>query len=355
MKRAIARLVSTFLVSALVPLASAQSSDHIVVSDQQIDRLGIQVEKAAHVTSNIVAELPARIVPAATEQTTFTAPYEGTVSHVGILAGQQVKRGEVLFEIFSRDFIAEQSGLDQARAEFETAVAALTRQRQLVDEGIAPESSLEAATSRERIARAMVTEHERSRALGIRGGRDGTYLVTASSDGIIDTVHVRVGDTLPAMASLAIVKNSDKFWAEIQVPVGLIGALQPSDSISFPGGGSGSIVSFHKKVNPSTRSGLLIANVPVSENLFSGQLVSVQLRRKIETEALLSVPASSVIEIDGKNRVFQRQPHGFAMLDVDVAGETNDAKIIRTSLRPGDEVATRGLVELKAIALQGLN
>ena len=355
MKRAIAQLVSIFLVSVFVPLASAQLSDQIVVSDQQIDRLGIQVEKAADVTSNIVAELPARILNDANEQATLTAPYEGTVSLVGILAGQQVKRGDVLFEIFSRDFIAEKSGLDQARAEFETAASALTRQRQLVDEGIASESSLEAATSRQRIARAMVTEHERSRALGIRTGRDGAYLVIANSDGIIDTVHVRVGDTLPAMSSLAIVINSDELWAEIQVPVGLIGALQPSDSISFPGGGSGSIVSIHKKVNPSTRSGLMIANVPVSENLFSGQLVSIQIRREIETESLLSVPASSVIEIDGKNRVFQRQPDGFAMLDVDVRGEANDVKIIRTSLRPGDEVATRGLVELKAIALQGVN
>lgn len=271
------------------------------------------------------------------------------------LPGQSVTRGDTLFEISSRDYIQDRSGLEQARAEYQVAKAARERQERLVTEGIAARSSLGEAVGRERTALAMVDEHERSTPSFVQAGRRGSYKVKASVSGTISQVNVGVGDNVAAMSALLILNGSADLWVDVQVPARLIGELAQEDLIIYPGGGVGEILSIQKIIDPRSRAGSLIATVPTSETVIQGQLFTVQVARHTPSDSLVIVPSSAVVKIGGVDRVFRRSDDGFNLVDVNVSGATNGDKILRSTILPGDKLATRGLVELKAIALQGIN
>ncbi len=337
------------------PIAAAQSAQKIDLTDQQMTRLGIELDAAIAADNAIIAELPARAVPARSKLAVVSAPYAGTVLAVHALPGQNVNRGDTLFEISSRDYVEDRSGLEQARAEYQVAKAARERQERLVEEGIAARSSLDEAVGRERIARAMVTEHERSTPSSVKAGRAGSYSVKAPVSGIVSEVNVGVGDNAAAMSALLILNSSADLWVNVQIPVRLIGDISPEDKIVFPNGGVGDILTIQKVIDPRSRAGSLIATVPADEQLIQGQLLTVQVARYDSIEPLVAVPSASVVTIDGVDRVFRRSGDGFSLVDVNVSGATNGTKILRSAILPGDQVAIRGLVELKAIALQGMN
>ncbi len=343
------------LLLMAAPIAAGQSAQHIELTDQQLSRLGITLDTALAAENAILAELPARAVAARSELAVVSAPYEGTVLSVSALPGQSVSRGDTLFVISSRDYVQDRSGLEQARAEYQVAKAARERQERLVTEGIAARSSLDEAVGRERTALAMVSEHERSTPSFVQSGSRGSYTVKASISGTVSQVNVGVGDNVAAMSALLIINGSADLWVNVQVPVRLIGEVAPEDLIIYPSGGVGEILSIQKVIDPRTRAGTLIATVPTSETVIQGQLLTVQVARHTPGDSLVIVPSPAVVKIGGVDRVFRRSDDGFNLIDVNVSGATNGAKILRSTILPGDRVATRGLVELKAIALQGMN
>ncbi|RIJ15773.1 HlyD family efflux transporter periplasmic adaptor subunit [Henriciella mobilis] len=337
------------------PIAAGQTAQHIELTDQQMSRLGITLDTALAAENAILAELPARAIPARSELTVVSAPYEGTVLSVSALPGQSVSRGDTLFVVSSRDYVQDRSGLEQARAEYHVAKAARERQERLVAEGIAARSSLDEAVGRERTALAMVAEHERSTPSFVQAGSQGSYIVKASIGGTISKVNVGVGDNVAAMSALLILNGSDDLWVDVQVPVRLIAEVTQEDLIIYPSGGAGEILSIQKVIDPRSRAGSLIATVPTGESVIQGQLFTVQVARHTPSDSLVIVPSSAVVNIAGVDRVFRRTDGGFSLVDVNVSGATKEAKTLRSRILPGDKLATRGLVELKAIALQEMN
>ncbi len=107
-------------------------------------------------------------------------------------------------------------------------------------------------------------------------------------------------------------------------------------------------------LDPETRTLRLLARVPnPRRHLKAGMFVEVALPGESLGEAL-SVPASAVIEIDGRDAVFvHRQGDAFKRRWVSV-GERNDGRIqIRSGLKKGEPVAVRGVFSLKSELQKG--
>lgn len=333
--------------------AAAQTPRVIQLSDQQMGRLGVNLQPVAKATAVALVDLTGRVIRAPSGVSTIIAPFAGAVTKVHALPGSMVKAGEPIVTVASRDYATSLSLLKQAEAEASAAQSALARQQQLVDFGLAPRSSLEEAVVRAARASAQAQE---SRALtaGASGavGQAGGYVVRAPASGRLSRLNVQVGDSLDAMAPLASLTTSEALWIEFHTPARLIGRINPGDLVALPGGLEASIVSVTDVIDPSTRSAKAIAVAPASFRAFEGQLVRAKISRATETAALVNAPARSIVQIDGVDHVFRRTPDGFAPMRVDVVGRTAEAATISGGLQPGDEVAASALTELKALARQ---
>lgn len=340
------------LVLALNP-ALAQPAPGIKLSQQQQDRLGVKVETVEKAESVGLVELVGRVSRAPSGVSPVLAPFAGAVTKVHAAPGASLKVGDPIVSIASRDFATASSLLKQAEAEGSAAETALARQRQLVDLGLTPRSTLEEAEARASRARALVQEN-RAMTGGTAGVREpGGYTIRATASGRLSQLDVRVGDTVDAMAPLGSLTTSKSLWIEFQTPARLVGQVTPGDIVTLPGGASAAIISVTDVIDPSTRSATAIAAAPADFIAFEGQLVRARLSRATQAASLVKAPSRAVVQLDGIDHVFRRTSDGFAPIPVDVIGRTAEAATIAGGLQPGDAVAASGLTELKALAAQG--
>jgi len=341
------------LVLTLSP-AFAQPAPGIKLSQQQQERLGVKVETVEKAESVGIVELVGRVSRAPNGVSPVLAPFAGAVTKVHTAPGASLKVGDPIVSIASRDFATASSLLKQAESEGSAAEAALARQRQLVDLGLTPRSTLEEAEVRASPARALVQEN-RAMTAGTagEGERGDGYTVRATASGRLSQLDVRVGDTVDAMAPLGSLTTSKSLWIEFQTPARLVGQVAPGDIVTLPGGASTSIISVTDVIDPSTRSATAITAAPADFIAFEGQLVRARLSRATQAADLVKTPSRAVVKIDGIDHVFRRTSDGFAPIPVNVVGRAVEAATIAGGLQPGDAVAVSGLTELKALAAQG--
>jgi cobalt-zinc-cadmium efflux system membrane fusion protein len=322
----------------------------VPVSDAQSKQLGISTGKATAVEAVGLIDLTARVVRAPGGVATVSAPFGGAVMVIHVLPGQQVRAGDPVATLASREYAAGRSSLEQSRSEAEAATRALKRQRQLVQEGLATRLSLDEADARDRSARAAVKEYE-SLVGQARPGAAGGYILRAASAGRVDKIALRVGETASPNAVVASILTSNKLHAEISLPTRMIGQVKVGDVVEFASGGSGRILSIGQSINPATRSVVATADISDDAHLIDGQLVRVRVVQPAST-SLVQVPAAAIVRLNGGDHVFLKTDRGFAPVPVVVVGKTADAATVSGGLRAETQVAVHGLTELKAMALQ---
>lgn len=341
------------LILTLSP-AFAQPAPGIKLSQQQQERLGVRVETVEKAESIGLVELVGRVSRAPNGVSTVLAPFAGAVTKVHAAPGASLKLGDPIVSIASRDFAAAASQLKQAEAERPAAEAALARQRQLVDLGLMPRSTLEEAEVRASRARALVQENRAmTTGTGDVGEHGGDYTILATASGRLSQLDVRVGDTVDAMEQLGSLTTSKSLWIEFQTPARLVGQVTPGDIVTLPRGASAAIISVTDVIDPSTRSATAIAAAPADFIGFEGQLVRARPSRATQEASVVKAPSRAVVQLDGIDHVFRRTSDGFAPIPVDVIGRTAETATIAGGLQPGDAVAASGLTELKALAAQG--
>ncbi len=267
-----------------------------------------------------------------------------------------MKVGDPLVSMSSRDFAATASLHAQALAEVRAAETALQRQKELLAGGLVTKGSVEEARSRAERARAIVAESSAlAPTFAKQANGTGGYILHAPVAGRVGAFVAQVGDTVEAMTTLTSITTTKDMWIELQMPQQLIGSISIGDLIEFSGGARGKITSLTDVIDPTTRTALAYATLSSTSPVFEGQLMRGQLVQEKGDLPLLRTPARSIVQIDGVDHVFRRTPDGFAPTTVQVVGRTEEVATINGDLRPGDLVATSGLTELKALAMQGIN
>jgi len=347
-----------FVACALLALAGspslAQATPAFGLSPIQIERLGISLQEAKEVDSIGLIDLAGRVSRAPSSMQTAIAPFSGVIAKVHVAPGASVRPGDAIITVASRDYAATASSVQQAQAEHEAALTALARQKQVVGLGLAPRASLEEAEVRAKRAWAQLQE---ARALvsssSSVSGQSGVYVVRAPTAGRLSAMNARVGETVEAMEPIASIATSSEMWIELQIPARMIGEILPGDAVHLPDGSVAPILSVTDVIDPATRSASAIAAAPASSRAVPGQLIRARLIREASDEPLVQIPSHALVQLNGRDHVFQRTSDGFSPTPVDVAGRTAEVVTISGGLRPGDMIATSGLSELKALALQG--
>ncbi len=275
----------------------------------------------------------------------------GTIRKIRVSEGSEVREGDVIGVVVD-DKIALQLAAADAKiaalkSEFANARTELERAEQLVAQGVATQSRLDAARTALEVATNQVAAAEADKAVIAQGAKEGDVLAPAT--GRVLTVPVTAGSVIMAGEPVARIATGpyylrlslpERHAAEIAegaiVEVGVRGRAQASGA---PGAtAQGRIV----KVYPEIADGRVIADVDVAGigSYFVNErtLVSIPVGKR----SVLAVPQKAVTSLHGIDYVRLAATDG--PMDVAVIlGETFESQSgtlveILTGLKDGDRI-----------------
>lgn len=152
----------------------------------------------------------------------------------------------------------------------------------------------------------------------------------------LETVRARAHVPESSMAALASLKPGD--------PLTIRAAAYPDR------GFDGRILSIGSEVSQTTRTVPLLTELPNPEGRLRPGMFARIVLRGTETERSLTVPAASVVEIDGRPCVFVpgSSPDHYVVRKVLAGRESDGRRAILSGLKAGDRVVARGAFTCKS-------
>ncbi|QJU59850.1 efflux RND transporter periplasmic adaptor subunit [Sphingomonas sp. AP4-R1] len=320
----------------------------IGLTPAQVARLDIAFAAATAATEVPVADVPATIAPPPNARVAVAATIPGSVTRTMVVEGQQVRAGQPLAVIASREVLTMQAAMEQASARAAVSRASAHRLDQLAREGVIAGARADEAGASRREAEAELGEQKRALALIHAGRSGGTYTLTAPIAGTVTKAAIEAGAPVDGTSAPYVIDAAGRYEITAQLPERLIGQIRPGMKVVLEGV-TGTVTSVGSTVDATTRSALLRATVPASAGFISGRATTVTLL-KPATSGAIAVPTNAVVMIEGKPVVFVRTPGGIVRRAVTSAGAAGDLTVLLSGVKAGEQVAISGTSELKALA-----
>ena len=296
---------------------------------------------------------------------TITPQVSGQLMKIAVTEGQQVKKGQVLFVIDSRnaqlELEAAQANLQAALAQENSAKLEYESNKNLFDKNIVSRYMLDNSENSYKQARASVAQ---ARAQVNRAKVNlGFCTITAPVMGVIGEIPVRTGDQVSPGSQLTVVSGNTTMDAEFSVTEALIeasvsaGLTQedkkkhiaelPDVTFVMKNGTEyphkGRITSLTGVVDAATGSLGAKASFPNPDgHLFSGIQGTIVL--PIAQKDVIIVPQVSVVKLQNKQQVYKVKPDSTATAIEVTTEDTGNGKdfIVTSGLNVGDKIVTVG-------------
>ena len=296
---------------------------------------------------------------------TVTPQVSGQLIKICVAEGQQVKKGQTLFVIDSRnaqlDLEAAQANLQAALAQENSAKLEYESNKNLFDKKIVSSYMLSNSENSYKQAQASVAQ---ARAQVNRAKVNlGFCTITATVSGVIGEIPVRTGDQVSPATQLTMLSGNTTMDAEFSLTESIIeGMVQEGINIAdkekylanlppvtfvmkngteYPH--KGRIVSMSGVVNAATGSLTLKVSFPNPEgHLYSGIQGTVVIN--LAESDVIVIPQNAVVRMQDKSIVYKVQADSTATaIDVTTADTGNGKDFIVTSgLNVGDRIVTTG-------------
>ena len=296
---------------------------------------------------------------------TVTPQVSGQLIKICVNEGQQVKKGQTLFVIDSRnarlELEAAQANLQAALAQENSAKLEYESNKNLFEKKIVSSYMLGNSENLYKQATAAVAQ---ARAAVNRAKVNlGFCTITASVSGVIGEIPVRVGDQVSPMSQLTMLSGNTTMYAEFSVTEAIVEAMVQSgmkaDEISkyianlpeatfvmkngteYPY--KGRVVSLTGVVNAATGSLTCKVSFPNPDgHLYSG--IQGTIVMPFAEKDVIIIPQFAVVRLQDKSQVFKVKADSTATA-VDVTTEdTGNGKdfIVTSGLNVGDKIVTVG-------------
>jgi len=192
------------------------------------------------------------------------------------------------------------------------------------------------------------------------------WTVTSPIGGVLNSLDVREGMTVPAGASLARINGLDSVWLEVAVPEAQITNLAPGQSVTarlpaFAGETlEGTIQTILSQANLDSRTVRVRVELPnPQQRLRPGMTAEVTLSRNVE-DALV-IPSEAVIRTGQRALVMLAENEGrYRPVEVRIGREFDDKTEVLDGLEAGQQVVASGQflldseASLRGLTAQGL-
>ena len=296
---------------------------------------------------------------------TITPQVSGQLMKIAVSEGQQVKKGQVLFVIDSRnaqlELEAAQANLQAALAQENSAKLEYESNKNLFEKKIVSSYMLNNSENSYKQAQASVSQ---ARAAVNRAKVNlGFCTITASVPGIIGEIPVRTGDQVSPMTQLTMLSGNTTMYAEFSVTEAIVEAmvkegmkanevekyianLPPATFVMKNGTEyphKGRVVSLTGVVNSETGSLTSKVSFPNPDgHLYSG--IQGTIVMPFAERSVIVVPQYAVVRLQDKAQVYKVKADSTATAIEVTTEDTGNGKdfIVTSGLNEGDLIVTTG-------------
>ena len=296
---------------------------------------------------------------------TVTPQVSGQLMKISVTEGQQVKQGQTLFVIDSRnaqlELEAAQANLQAAEAQENSAKLEYESNKNLFDKKIVSSYMLNNSENSYKQAQAAVAQ---ARASVNRAKVNlGFCTITATVSGVIGEIPVRVGDQVSPMTELTLLSGNTTMNAEFSVTESIIEVMVkegintsdfkkyiaslPAATFVMKNGTEyphkGKVTSLTGVVNSSTGSLTCKVSFPNPDShLYSG--IQGTIVMPFAEQDVLVIPQYAVVRLQDKSQVYKVKADSTATAVDVVISDTGNGKdfIVTSGLSAGDRIVTTG-------------
>jgi cobalt-zinc-cadmium efflux system membrane fusion protein len=283
-------------------------------------------------------------------------PVQGRVAMIKVVAGDQVKAGDVLLTIHAPDIASAQAQVAQAKTARLLAERVAERAEMLAKQGAGSDAERQQAEAA--LAQSKSEEGRAIAALAALGGASGTadYALRSPIDGAVVERNVSVGTEVHADqdAPLLTIADVSNVWviAEIfeqELPRVKMGDEALVSVQSYPDKTfKGTITHVSETIDPATRAAKARIELPNPELLLKPGMFAHVMVKGVAVGAA-EVPSAAVLARRDEFFVFVKQDDGSWIERKVQVGEQHGAHTtILAGLKPGELVATEGAILLDA-------
>ncbi|OYX36745.1 MAG: efflux transporter periplasmic adaptor subunit [Caulobacterales bacterium 32-69-10] len=331
-------------------------SANIAVLAQNLATMQIAVEPVR--VGNFAADIqaPGTVASAPNGEGVVTAQAAGTVIRLTKRLGDQVRAGEVIAQVASRE--AASMASDRAVAESRAALArsTLARERNLFEQRVTPRQDLENAQAQVAAAEAEARRARTAASTAHVSGDGRSLSVVSPISGRVTAESTALGAYVQPETELFRVADPQFIQIEAAVPALDATRVRAGDLARVSAGEGAGYTAVVRSVTPTLSSETRAATVILTltggggEALAPGQAVQVQIAPKTAGPAGAIIPEDAIQNIDGREVVFVRTATGFRIQPVTVASRNGGSASITSGLSGGQQIATRNAFLLKAEA-----
>ena len=296
---------------------------------------------------------------------TVTPQVSGQLMKICVTEGQQVKKGQTLFIIDSRnaqlELEAAQANLQAALAQENSAKLEFESNKNLFEKKIVSSYMLNNSENSYKQAQASVAQ-ARS-AVNRAKVNLGFCTITASVPGIIGEIPVRTGDQVSPMTQLTMLSGNTTMYAEVSVTEAIVEAMVkegmkanevekyianlPAATFVMKNGTEyphkGRVISLTGVVNSETGSLTCKVSFPNPDgHLYSG--IQGTIVMPFAEKSVIVVPQYAVVRLQDKAQVFKVKADSTATAIEVTTEDTGNGKdfIVTSGLNEGDLIVTTG-------------
>lgn len=336
----------------------------VKLSEKVIADAKIQVAPATKEVLSITLALPGEVAVDPDRNARVASPVPGRLSQVLFKEGSAVQKGAVLATVRIPDLAKVRSAYAAAAARAASARTNATRLQELSQKGLASnQETLNAKAEADALEAEAKALDQQLRTLGMGATGEGSELaLRAPIAGIVVSRAAVVGQPITSDETIASIADLSEVWFlgrvfEKDLDDIHLGAKSEVQLNAFPKRRFTGVVEYiGRQIDPVARTvtariRLTNQNDVLRLGLFGTAHVAIGTE---QSDPVLVVPRSAVLEISGKPVVFVRQPDGdFEVHDV-ILGQSNLGKVqVLSGLRDGEKVVVEGAFTVKSAVLRG--
>ena len=303
----------------------------------------------------LAAEIIAQgFVATATEgEAVLTARADGAIIRITKHLGDNVRAGETIALLESREAAALVADRSAAAARVTAARSAYAREKRLFDARVTARQDLEAAQTTLAEAEAELRRAQSAAGATKVSGDGRTLAIVSPITGRLTRADARLGAYVLAGTDLFHIADPNRLQVNASVLPTDARRVRVGDTavIELAGGETrmATVHSITPALDAQSKTATLVLTPQGATQLTAGQGVRVRVRPGGQSsDGRMTIPEESVQTVEGKSVVFVRRPKGFQATEV-VTGESSGGRIeIVSGVPAGALVATKGAFLLKA-------
>jgi cobalt-zinc-cadmium efflux system membrane fusion protein len=354
---------------AITARGAEEGGDEVEIDQADAAALGIEVQRASLSVLGQRTELPAEITFAA-DRIAYLAPrVDGVVRSLEATEGDVIEAGEVLAVLDSGRLATLMADYRSTRAAERFAESTLTRERDLLAQGITSqaefaevEQAAAMADARREAAETALhaagVDHDEIEALRDRAdGAAGRYRIISPIAGRVIERTLSLGQSVQSGTEggqpAFVIADDSVVWADVQVYAADLGRIEEGAGVILEDENGGQIVSGEVAfVTPQLTEGSRTATarviLPNEEGVLRpGQLLTASIETGGRQQVLM-VPKAAVVIVEGREAVFVPTDRGFGPTAVETGRQVGDRVEIVSGLKPGQPFVSAGTFTLKA-------